>query len=475
MNLEVLSRDQVKQIHSLSQRILEEVGVLVHEHDFLRFLADNGANVDLEKKRAKMPSDLVEECIKKTPKRTILHAANMKHDVELGDGKIYAHPVGGASNVIDLDSGEIRPSTLKDVENLTKVVDALPNIHTTTMIVYPSDVPERLRDIYAVEAILRNTGKNVDATPYDDESYKYIIQLVEALVGEEGLKKKPIVTCSISPTSPLQFSSEVTKVLARAVKHHIPTAVLPCPLAGATSPVTLAGTLVQQNAEMLAGLTMLQLLNPGNPFIYSPRCIPLDMATGQASAGIESALMSAACVQLAKYYGFPSDVYGLDTTSKTMDEQIAFEKALNGLLPAMAGADALSGAGCIEGGIAVSYEQLVIDDEIFGMIFRAAKGIDVDEEKLAADVIMKVARESSNFLQQQHTLKHFRDEYYFPKLCDRSPRSRWQKMGAKNIVDIAREKAKKIIAEHEPPSLDADAKKKLKDVLETATKALTVS
>lgn len=127
------------------------------------------------------------------------------------------------------------------------------------------------------------------------------------------------------------------------------------------------------------------------------------------------------------------------------------------------------------GGIAVSYEQLVIDDEIFGMIFRAAEGIDVDEEKLAADVIMKVARESSNFLQQQHTLKHFRDEYYFPKLCDRSPRSRWQKMGAKNIVDIAREKAKKIIVELEPPSLDADSKKKLKDILETATKALTVS
>jgi trimethylamine--corrinoid protein Co-methyltransferase len=226
---------------------------------------------------------------------------------------------------------------------------------------------------------------------------------------------------------------------------------------------------------MLAGLVIVQLLNPGNPFMYSPRCIPLDMSTGQACDGIEAALMSAGCVQLAKCYGFPSDVYGLDTDSKTLDEQLAFEKALGGLLPAMAGAHMLSGAGCVESGITVSYEQLVIDDEIFGMIFRAVRGIDVNEEKLASEVIMKVALESSNFLQQQHTLKHFRSEYYFPKLCDRSPRSRWQKMGAKNVVDAARERVKKILEEHEPPSLDTDLKKNLNGILKIATKTLAPS
>jgi trimethylamine--corrinoid protein Co-methyltransferase len=473
MKLELLSRDQIEDIHSASIRILEEVGVLIHEVEFLRFLARNGVNVDIDKKRARLSPELVHECIKKTPKHMTLYSIDRKHDVELGDGKIYAHPVGGASSVIDLDSLEVRYSTLKDVEDLTRIVDALPNIHTGTMIVYPSDVTERLRDIYAVEAIIRNTSKNFDATPYDDESYKYIIQLIEALVGEEDLKKNPIVTCSASPTSPLQFSSEVTKVLARAVRHQLPIAILPCPLAGATSPVTLAGTLVQQNAEMLAGLVIVQLLNPGNSFMYSPRCIPLDMSTGQACDGIESALMSVGCVQLARHYGLPCDVYGLDTDSKTLDEQVAFERAIEGVLPAMAGVDMLSGAGCIEGGITVSYEQLVIDDEIFGMIFRATRGIDVDEDKLAVDVIMKVARESSNFLQQQHTLKHFRGEYYFPKLCDRSPRSRWQKVGAKSIVEIAREKAKKILAEHKPPDLDADTKKRLSDILKTAAKNLT--
>jgi len=470
--LKFLSQDQLEEIHSASLKILEEVGVLIHEHDFLKFLADAGAIVDFDGKRAKMPSSLVEESIKKAPRHVTFYARDSDHNVEFEEGKIYTHPLGGAANVIDLDSGTVRPSTRKDVENLTRLVDALPSIHTTTMIAYPNDVPERLRDIYAVEAILRNTGKNFDATPYTDESFPFIIKMIEAVTGEEELRKKPIITVSVSPTSPLQFSSDVTKIMARATKHRIPIALLPCPLAGATSPVTLAGTLVQQNAEMLAGLATVQLLNPGNPVQYSPRCIPLDMSTGQACAGIESAIMSVGCVQLAKHYGLPSDVYGLDTDSKVLDEQVAIERAMSGLLPALAGANELSGAGCIESGITVSYEQLVIDDEIFGMIFRAVRGIDFDEEKLAVEVIVKVAQESSNFLQQKHTLKHFQSEYFMPRLLNRTARARWEKMGARSIVEVAREKAKKILGEHQPLQLGEETKKKLEEILKAATQIL---
>jgi len=472
MRLEFLSQNQLERIHSASLRILEEVGVEIHDHDFLEFLANAGVNVDIDKKRAKMPSALVTECLKKAPNRIILYARDPKHNVEFEDGRIYTHPVGGAANVIDLYSGGVRPAIRKDVENLTKLVDALANIHTATMIVYPNDVPERLRDIYAVEAILRNTGKNFDATPYTDESFRFMIEMIEAVTGEEKLRRNPIVTVSASPTSPLQFSSDVTKIMVRATKHHIPIALLPCPLAGATSPVTLAGTLVQQNAEILAGVAIVQILNPGNPFQYSPRCAPLDMSTGQACAGIEGAIMSIGGVQLARYYGLPSDVYGLDTDSKVLDEQAAIERTTSGLLPALSGANALSGAGCIESGITVSYEQLVIDDEIFEMIFRAVRGIDFDEEKLAVDVIMKVARESSNFLQQKHTLQYFQSEHFMPRLFNRAARARWEKMGGKSIVEVAREKAKKILTEHEPLRLDEDVKMKLKEILKEAAKTL---
>jgi trimethylamine--corrinoid protein Co-methyltransferase len=473
LKFELLTQDQVEKIHSSSLKILEHAGVRINENGFLQFLARNGLNVDHNEKRAKIPPNLIEESIKKAPKNLKLHAREPKHNISLEEGRIYAHPVGGAANVVDINSGKTRPAILKDVEDLTRLVDYLPNIHTQTMTVYPNDVPTRLKDAYAVEAIIRNTGKNFDATPFTDTSFRYMIEMVETIVGEEKLKKNPIITCSVSPTSPLQFSDEVTRIMIRATKYNLPIALLPCPLAGATSPITLAGALVEQNVEILAGVVLVQLLNPGNPVEYSPRCIPLNMSTGQACDGIEAALMSAGCVQLARFYGLPSDVYGLDTDSKTLDEQVGIEKTSGGLVPALSGANALSGAGCIEGGITASYEQLVIDDEIFGMIFRAVKGIDFDEEKLAMDVILKVARESSDFLQQKHTLQHFRSEYFVPSLANRASRFQWEEKGSKSIVEVAREKVKRILAEHEPPGLDEDVKKKLQDILKTATKNLS--
>jgi len=472
MWLKFLSQDQIEKIHSATLNILEEVGVLIHDTEFLRFLGDFGATIDLDKKRAKLPPDLVEKSVKKAPRHVTFYARDSRHNVRFDEDRIYTHPLGGAANVFDLDSGTVRAANRNDIENLTRLVDALPNVHTATMIVYPSDVHERLRDIYGVEAILRNTSKNFDATPYTDESFPYIIKMIEAVTGEDELRKKPIATVSASPTSPLQFSADVTKIMTRAARHNLPIAILPCPLAGATSPVTLAGTLVQQNAEMLAGIAMVQMLSPGNPVQYSPRCIPLDMLTGQACAGVESPIMSVCCVQLAKYYGLPSDVYGLDTDSKVLDEQAAIERSISGLLPALAGANALSGAGCVESGITASYEQLVIDDEIFSMIFRATKGIDFTEEKLASDVIKKVVLESSNFLQQKHTLQHFQSEHFIPKLLNRAARARWEKMGSKSIVEVAKEKAKKILAEHQPLPLEEDVKREIAEIREQATKAL---
>jgi trimethylamine--corrinoid protein Co-methyltransferase len=472
MWLKFLDQSEIEKIHYASLKILEEEGALIHEHDFLGFLDSAGAIVDYDRKRARMPSALVKECMRKAPRQVTFYARDSKHDVKFDGGQIYAHPTGGTVNVLDLESGKARPATLKDVEDLVRLVDALPNIHTQVMIANPSDVPERLKDVYAVSAILRNTGKNFDASPYSDDGFRFMIEMIKAVQGEEELSKRPIMTASFSPTSPLQFSVEVTKIAVRATKYNLPIAVLPCPISGATSPVTLAGTLVQQNAEMLAGITMVQLLNPGNPVQYSPRCIPLDMRTGQACYGIEATMMNVGCVQLAKYYNLPCDVYGLDTDSKMLDEQAGIERAMGGLLPALAGADSLSGAGCLESGITTSYEQLVIDDEVFAMIFRAAKGVSVSEETLAVDVITKVLRESSNFLEQKHTLNYFRSEHFRPALASREARARWERMGGKSLVETARERVKKILTEHEPLQLDEDVKEKIEKIVKDATKAL---
>jgi trimethylamine--corrinoid protein Co-methyltransferase len=162
----------------------------------------------------------------------------------------------------------------------------------------------------------------------------------------------------------------------------------------------------------------------------------------------------------------------LDTDSKMLDEQAGIERAMAGLLPALAGADSLSGGGCLEGGITTSYEQLVIDNEIYAMIFRAAKGISVNEETLAVDIIAKVLRESSNFLEQKHTLSHFRTEHFMPTLASREARARWEKTGSKSLAETAREEVKKTLAEHQPLPLDQDLNREIEKILKTATKAL---
>jgi len=227
--LEFLSRDQIKKIHSASLKILEDVGVVVYEDSFLKFLADSGVNVDFDRKRVRFSPSLVMECIKKTPKRVMLYARDPKYNVELDEGKIYAHAVGGTATVVDLDSGEVRPSTRKDVADLTRIIDALLNLHLCTMVTLPCDVPEQVRDVYCIAEQFQNTGKNMDATPLSDRSFPYLVELAEAVVGgEEELRKRPIITCSFSPTSPLKFSDDVVRIMVQGAKLGLPIAVLPC-------------------------------------------------------------------------------------------------------------------------------------------------------------------------------------------------------------------------------------------------------
>lgn len=453
MLLEVLAPDQIKLIHESTLWILENVGIEIKNEPILHLLNKNGVNIDFSTGIAKIPCELIEECIKKTPKNITLFSRNSKYSIRLGEGNTYVHTMGGAINIIE--NGKARKATQSDLERITILADGLSNIHFVCPIFYPDDAPEHVKDIYAVKSVLKNTEKHVLVTPSGGSSLDYIIKMGEIIVGSEEFKKAPIISIGASPTSPLVFSKEVTEILVKAAKFKIPLFLLPCPLAGGTAPVTLAGTLVLQNAEILSGITIIQLVNPGNPVIYAPRLLTLDMKTGQAAGGIELGLMSAAAVQLARYYGIPSDVYGFWTTSKTLDEQTAFEKAFNGLLPALAGADLLSGAGLVENGISASLEQLVIDDEAYGMVLRAIKGVQVTNETLALKTIADVGP-GKHFLTHVDTRKFFRIEHFLPTIFDRSSRLAWEKAGSKNIIAVASEKVLKVLREHQPVSLDKD-------------------
>jgi trimethylamine--corrinoid protein Co-methyltransferase len=466
--LTVLSDDEIEDIHRNSLNILERIGVLVRSPKTLKFLSEAGAVIDSERQTAKLPASLVEECLLKHPSSFTLNARNPENDLLIERGKTYAHPCGGCFNILDYDSGEVRVATTKDVEVLTKLIDASENIQQCDMLDYACDIPERVRDIHTIATMLRNTSKHSGVMAYTNRNLSLIIRLAGAIVGgTEQLRKKHIVSFGVSPTSPLELSEDVAEQIITAAKHALPISILPCPLAGGTSPVTLAGTLVQENVEFLICHVIIQLINPGNPTIYSPRPMCMDMRTGMSAGEVEYGLMSAAGVQLAAYYKMPSDVYGLASDSKTLDEQAASEKAMIGLLPALAGANFLSGAGNTEMGVTASIEQLVIDDEILGMIFRAARGIDVNSETLASSIIEKTGP-GGHYLSDEHTRTYYSLEHHIPALYDRAARADWEKSGRKDMVRRARERANKLLKDHSVQPLDAEVEKEFQHILSEA-------
>jgi trimethylamine--corrinoid protein Co-methyltransferase len=434
----------------------------------VNLLVDAGATVAPNRKTVKVPTGLVEECLRKHRSSFTVNARARENELLIDLDRVYTHPGGGCFNILDVDKGRVRIATTKDVELLSKLMDSLDNIDQCEMLDYAGDVPQQVRDFHTVATMLRNTTKPCGIMAYTDHNLKVILRLAAAVVGgEEELKKRPIVSFGACPTSPLELGEDAANQLVTAAEYALPIGILPNPLAGGTSPVTLAGTLVQQNVEYLICHVIVQLVNPGNPMFYSSRSVGMDMRTGLSAGGVEFGLMSAASAQLAAHYKIPSDLYGLGADSKTLDEQAAFEKAMIGLLPALAGANFLSGAGEIEMGMTASPEQLVIDNEILGLILRAVRGINVNTDTLAMDLIEKIGP-GGHYLISEHTRKYYSSEHLIAELSDRTTRALWEKAQSKDIVQKAHEKMNQLLKDHQVPPLDHGIDKEFQSILSIA-------
>jgi trimethylamine--corrinoid protein Co-methyltransferase len=242
---------------------------------------------------------------------------------------------------------------------------------------------------------------------------------------------------------------------------------LPAPTGGATSPMTMTGSIVQQSAETLAPLVLAQLVNPGCGVIYCGRLGMLEPRTGLIWGGVELGLSSAATVQLGHYYGFSVNVYGFSTNAHTLDAQNAFERGLNATIPALAGADELSGVGEMEAGVMGSHAQMVLDNELIGSVMRLRKGLSANVEHLALEIIGNVMDGTRNYLGQKHTLKHIRaGELALTKLADRNSWETWEeKFERKQMADHALDEAERILREHEVPPLEPAQEKELDRIM----------
>jgi trimethylamine--corrinoid protein Co-methyltransferase len=472
--LKVLEDAQVDAIHEASMTLLERTGARFDSPDALRRLERAGAQKHPVRKNVlTFPRSLVEEAIRKIPHYGTYCARDPKNDVTFDGEHTFAHALGGNPAILDSETGAIRSSTLRDVEETTRLQDALTNCHTASPLVVATDVPGPLLVIKTVEAMIRNTTKCVPGYALRTPEVEVLLEMGSAVAGgAEALRERPFFTLYGSPSSPLTYDGHVCDVMLLAAEHGIPVDVVPCPIAGGTAPLSLAGGLAQQNAELLAGVMLLQTVDPKLPSQYSGRLSLLDLRSGKNLWGLpELALVSAATVQIAHRYHMTADVYGVTTDANGWDLQIGLERMMAALPPALAGADNLSGIGGAWEN-AASLEMAVIDDEIYEDVFRIVRGIQVDEDRLALEVIDKVGP-MGNFLAQRHTMKYLREgEMRNSSLWDKRTMDRAVHEGIRPIQDAARERARKILQEHTVTPLDPDIDRELTRVVAEGGKRL---
>ncbi|MEL7563787.1 MAG: trimethylamine methyltransferase family protein [Dehalobacterium sp.] len=459
-----VSLQEIEMIHKASMRIFEEVGVEVHDNCALKFLHDAGAEVDFARKRFRASEDWVMNNISKAPSKVLLCGREEKNDLELGGTKVYLGTGGTALNILDIETGKKRQTNLNDVRQTAKLVDALDNIHFFVLPVYPAELDQEIVDVNRFYAGLSNTTKHVMGGVYSKEGIHKVIKIGEAIMGgKEALRKRPIFSMITCIMSPLKLDAKYTELMIEVIAAGIPLATPPAPIAGATSPVTLAGTIVQLNVEALTGVIIAQIINPGTPILYSAVPTTADMRTmGFLFGAVENGIMNAVTAQLAQRYQLPIYATSGVTESKIPDVQSGYEKMSTSMLAALAGANYIhDAAGLIESGMTVALEQYVIDDEINGMVMRAVQGVEINEDTMAFETIKKVGP-GGNYVSQEHTVQYMRSEFFMPQVADRFPRLRWEENGSIDGREKARRIAKEILQKHKPVPIDPAVEETLK-------------
>ncbi|GER79906.1 MAG: trimethylamine methyltransferase family protein [Anaerolineales bacterium] len=462
-----LNPQSIEAIHNATLRIMDETGVVVNHAGAREMLLANGARV--EKNRVRIPPDLVEKCVAAAGKKVSVRGRNgtVKH---LGDGNLYFHNLGGARDVLDPVTGTKRLANAQDVRDSTRLLDALENCHTITPFFTPCDAPGDMMSLAMYRHALPHTVK-----PLQGPGVQYAPEARAAVRMAEVIgTPSEVLTLAVSPVSPLTIPDHEVDAIFEIARLRIAFAPLPCPTAGATAPLSIAGALAQQNAEVLMCVVLAQLANPGLPIIYCGRLAMMEPRTGVSVwGGVELGLASAGTVGLGHRYGFPVNVYGFSTNAHSLDLQSGFERGLNAMIPALAGADELSGIGEMEAGVSGSYAQMVADNEFAGSVLRACRGFEVNDDSLAVELFQPVMDGSRNFLGQKHTMKYLRaGEVLMTKLSERGTWETWEKEGRPELARRAQSEAERILREHKVEPLEERQENELDKILAEAEKEM---
>ena len=440
----VLSDTQVEKIHGATLDLLEHTGIKMQHVKAVEIL--DGAGVRVEKDRVYLSAAIIDEALANSPSRVVLGRRNYEDAVILEGDRTWFGPCLDCINYLDPITNERRAFTAEDCRINASIADGLTNFTWVMTLGLADDVSPSIADRVIARQALIYSEKPLAFCCQGLDSTRDIYEMSLVISGnEKHFKRAPNIATILSPTSPLSLSEVTIDRLLFCVEKEIPVIVCPAPSAGSTSPATFAGTIVQANAESLSCLVIAQILRPGFPIIYGARPSIMDMATTIFSYGApELSLMSAAFCQMVKYYHLPSFGTGGCSDAKYVDVQAAVEATFSLLSSSLTGVNMIHDCGILDHGSVASPAYNVLIDEVIGMVKSYEQGIILNDDTLALDVIDRIGP-GGHFLDEEHTLNHFRNVWY-PQLFERIDDDRWLEKGAKHFEERLREKTQQAMA-----------------------------
>jgi len=464
--LELLEKAFVERIVDEGLTLLENPGVLVENPEALRLLAEGGAAVDAGSQRARIGRSLVEKCLASTPSSVTLYDRRGEKAFVIGGDEVHFDPGSAAVNLLDHATQTERKASTADVIEFIKLVESLDHFHFQSTGLVPSDVPAGVSDALRLYLGLVLSEKPFITGTFRVEGFRAMKDLLAAVRGgEEALRRKPLAVFDACPSPPLTWSHLTAQSLMDAARAGLPSELISVGMTGATSPVTLAGTLVQHVAENLAGLVICQLAGPGAPVIFGGSPSSFDMRKGTTPLGaMEGMMIDAGAAQIAKFLKLPAHAYMGLSDAKVNDPQAGFETALGAVIGALAGVNVISGAGMLDFESTQCLEKLVIDDGICAMVYRLLGGIAQRDEPIALGVFEGFSPGMS-FLAHPHTRRWYRQEHILPGLADRDTYEAWVAAGRTSIVDKAHTDVRRRLAAYAAPPLAADVRRDLDGIM----------
>lgn len=451
--------------------VLEKCGVFVENNDALALFSETGMKVEEPFQRVYITPNLIQDSLSSSPSSIRFFDRSGEKEFIVGGDSVHFDPGSAAVSILDHNTQEERKALTEDLVNFVRLTDALSHIHFQSTGLISSDVPEIISDSYRLYIALQFSAKPIVTGTFRVEGFRPMKEMLAAVRGgEKELSKKPLAIFDACPSPPLKWSNLTAQSLVDSAKAGIPSELISMGMTGATSPVTIAGTLVQHVAENLSGVVITQLARKGAPVIFGGSPSSFDMRKGTTPMGaIETMLIDCAYAQIGKHLNLPTHAYMGLSDAKINDSQAGLESGIGAVLAALSGINIISGPGMLNFESTQSLEKLLIDNEICGMAYRLIEGISQREEPLALDLFKSFAPETQ-FLSHPHTRKWYRQEHTFPVLIDRDTYDSWVGLGKKTMAERAAAEVKSLLRAN-PPNLPArEILDRLKEIMEAEAK-----